>query len=98
MVPLGSLRGQEIGDAKALMRKMDALWRGQSSRAVITMIVKTHRYERKITMEAWSEGREKSLVRILRPKKDRGIATLKVGKNIWNYLPKIDRAAKIPPA
>ena len=98
VLPLASLHGQEIGDAKALMRKIDALWRGQSSRAVITMIVKTRRYERKITMETWSEGREKSLVRILQPKKDRGIATLKVGKNIWNYLPKVDRVAKIPPS
>jgi outer membrane lipoprotein-sorting protein len=49
-------------------------------------------------MEAWSEGKDKSLVKILAPKKDRGIATLKVDKNIWNYLPKINRVTKIPPS
>jgi outer membrane lipoprotein-sorting protein len=51
-----------------------------------------------MTMEAWSEGTEKSLVVIRAPKKDRGIATLKSGNRIWNYLPKIDRVTKIPPS
>jgi outer membrane lipoprotein-sorting protein len=36
------------------------------------------------------------LVVIQEPIKDRGIATLKVESNIWNYLPKINRVTKIP--
>jgi len=91
-------RASDLPDAKALMRKVDELWRGQSSQAQLTMTVKTARYERTMTMEAWSEGKDKSLVKILAPKKDRGIATLKVDKNIWNYLPKINRVTKIPPS
>jgi outer membrane lipoprotein-sorting protein len=85
-------------DASALMRKVDELWRGRSSHAQMSMTVKTERYERTMTLEAWSEGKEKSLVKILAPKKDRGIATLKVERNIWNYLPKINRVTKIPPS
>ncbi|MEE8434047.1 MAG: outer membrane lipoprotein-sorting protein [bacterium] len=84
------------GDAAALMRRVDELWRGASSHAVLTMTVKTRRYSRAMTMDSWSQGKEKSLVRILSPKKDRGIATLKVNRNIWNYLPKINRITKIP--
>ena len=91
-------RAADVPDAQALMRRVDELWRGQSSRARLTMVVKTARYERSMTMEAWSEGRDKSLVKILAPKKDRGIATLKVDRNIWNYLPKINRVTKIPPS
>ena len=37
-----------------------------------------------------------SLVVIREPIKDRGIATLKVEDNIWNYLPKINRVTKVP--
>jgi len=33
---------------------------------------------------------------IREPVKDRGIATLKVKENIWNYLPKINRVTKVP--
>jgi hypothetical protein len=47
-------------------------------------------------MQAWSEGTQKSLIRILDPPKERGMATLKVDQNIWNYLPKVDRTIKLP--
>lgn len=79
-----------------LIRHIDRLWRGETSRANMTMIVKTQRYQRSMTMEAWSRGNDYSLVVIRKPIKDRGIATLKVKENIWNYLPKINRVTKVP--
>jgi len=79
-----------------LVRHIDRLWHGETSQATMTMQVKTQRYQREMQLEAWSLGKEYSLVVIERPIKDRGIATLKVGENIWNYLPKIDRVTKIP--
>lgn len=85
-------------DALTLMRRMDELWRGKSSKAVMRMEVKTRHYQRTMRMMSWSLGKERSLVRILAPKKDKGIATLKVAKNIWNYLPKINRVSKVPPS
>ncbi|MDH5753128.1 MAG: outer membrane lipoprotein-sorting protein, partial [Deltaproteobacteria bacterium] len=60
--------------------------------------VKTERYSRTMRLEAWSKGRERSLIRIISPKKDMGISTLKVEQNIWNYLPRINRVTKIPPS
>jgi outer membrane lipoprotein-sorting protein len=83
-------------DAEQLMRHIDRLWRGDTSHATMTMIVKTRRYQRSMTLEAWSRGKEDSLVVIRAPVKDRGIATLKVRENIWNYLPKINRVTKVP--
>src|SRR5262249_15596175 len=47
-------------------------------------------------MQAWSKGTDNTLVRILEPEKDAGVSTLKVGDNLWNYLPKVDRTMKIP--
>lgn len=85
-------------DAKALMKLMDELWRGDSSHAIMRMVIKTRHYERQMVMESWSEGTEKAFVRIQEPAKDRGITTLKVERNIYNYLPKINRVTKIPPS
>ncbi|AKH19281.1 outer membrane lipoprotein-sorting protein [Sedimenticola thiotaurini] len=79
-----------------LIRHIDQLWRGDTSQATMTMAVRTARYERTLTMEAWSRGKDYSLVIIREPIKDRGIATLKVEANIWNYLPKINRVTKVP--
>ncbi len=86
----------QFTDANALMRHVDRIWRGNSSYAVMTMQVKTARYERTMEMEVWSEGKERSLIVIKSPKKDKGFATLKVDENIWNYLPKIRRVTKVP--
>jgi len=88
-----SARAVEVDD---LIKHIDALWRGETSRAVMTMTVQTRRYQRTMTMEAWSRGKDYSLVVIREPVKDRGIATLKVENNIWNYLPKINRVTKVP--
>lgn len=79
-----------------LIRHIDELWRGETSHAEMSMTVNTRRYQRTMRMEAWSRGREYSLVVIREPVKDRGIATLKVEENIWNYLPKINRVTKVP--
>ncbi|TQV78818.1 outer membrane lipoprotein-sorting protein [Exilibacterium tricleocarpae] len=79
-----------------LIRHMDKLWRGNTSAAVMTMTVNTRRYQRTMTMEAWSRGKDYSLVVVRKPIKDKDVATLKVEENIWNYLPKINRVTKIP--
>ncbi|MEM1245597.1 MAG: outer membrane lipoprotein-sorting protein [Acidobacteriota bacterium] len=83
-------------DVNRLLERVDDLMRGDSSQGRMTMRVKTKRFEREMTLESWSKGSEKSLIRILEPVKERGTATLKVGDKIWNYLPKIDRTIKVP--
>jgi len=79
-----------------LLAATDDTFRGETSHATIEMHVVTARYDRTMRMEAWSQGADNSLIRILAPVKDAGVSTLKVGDNIWNYLPKIDRTMKIP--
>jgi len=82
--------------AEELLNATDDVFRGSSSEAVVEMHVKTKRYERTMRMKAYSQGTEKSLMVIEAPEKDAGVSTLKVGDNIWNYLPKVDRTMKVP--
>jgi outer membrane lipoprotein-sorting protein len=46
-------------------------------------------------MEGWSKGKDKTLVRILSPLKEKDTATLKSGNDIYSYLPKTDRTIKL---
>src|SRR5690606_10123924 len=71
---------------------------GLSSHARMEMEVSTENWQRRLTMEAWSLGRDHFLVRILEPPKERGVTTLKVNQEVWNFLPKVDRVIKIPPS
>jgi len=98
LVIMSPAEAADFKDASALMRHVDRLWRSDSSKAVMSMTVQTSHYKRTMKMEAWSKGKNMSLVVIRAPKKDSGIATLKVNENIWNYLPKINRVTKVPPS
>ncbi len=86
------------GDGKlaAILSRIDDMYREQASFARMRMKVVAERYTRELSLEAWSQGEEKALVRITAPRKEQGTATLKVGKDIWNYLPKINRVIKVP--
>ena len=79
-----------------IIDKVDQMLRGDSSRGRVEMSVVTRRWQRDVTMEIWSEGTEKALIKVLQPKKEAGTATLKVESDMWNYLPKIDRTIRVP--
>ncbi|NQV66375.1 MAG: outer membrane lipoprotein-sorting protein [SAR86 cluster bacterium] len=84
--------------AKALIDDMEALYRGDISEALITMQGVTPQYQRSMEMESMNQGRDNAFIRILSPKKDRGIATLKLDQEMWNYFPKINKVIKVPPS
>ena len=85
-------------DAKSLIDKMEALYRGESSKATLTMKVETPQYSRTMQMESSSVGQQDAFIRILSPKKDRGISTLKLDKEMWNFFPKINKVIRVPPS
>ncbi len=49
-------------------------------------------------MGFWSEGMDKTFIRIDDPLKEKGTATLRVGNEMWNYLPRTDKVIKVPPS
>ncbi len=83
-------------DAKAILDNIDDMYRGKSSKGKMIMKVVTEHWSREMTLEFYSRGKDLSLARILSPKKEKGMATLRNGKNIWNYLPKVNRVMKVP--
>lgn len=90
--------GADAARAKAIIDKMEDLYRGAASKAQVTMRIETPQYQRTLEMSARSLGTKQSFIRILAPIKDRGIATLKIDKQMWNYFPKINKVIKIPPS
>ena len=71
-------------------------WRGLSSYTVMTMVIHRPDWERSMTMEAWTKGDERALVRVIEPKKDRGNGTLTQDDSMWTYSPKVNRVIKVP--
>ena len=84
------LTGREILD------RVDDVFRGSSSTGRATMTIVTQHWTRSLTLTFRTKGKDRSLIRILEPKKEKGTATLKVENELWNYLPKVNRVIKLP--
>ena len=82
-------RAQEIVDQVA------HLFSSKSSIATLTMQVSDENGPRSLSMKIWSLG-DKVLVRIDSPQDQAGTAILKIGRDIWYYLPKTNRTVKLP--
>jgi len=91
----GQTEPPSVKRAKEILRQVDDMWRGTSSHSILSMQVRTAHYTRDMRMEGWSQGKDKTLVRILSPLKEKGTATLKSGNEIYSYLPKTDRTIKL---
>jgi outer membrane lipoprotein-sorting protein len=60
------------------------------------MTIKRPSYERQLSLRFWSQGSERALVEILKPAKEEGVSSLRVGNQMWNYLPKTDQVVRVP--
>ncbi len=85
-------------EALAIARKIDTLYRSESSYSEAEMEIVTPNWTRTLDMKVWTIGTKKTYVRILAPRKDRGFATLRIGNEMWNYLPRVNKVMKIPPS
>lgn len=83
---------------ESLIKEVDRLYRAETSYAEMEMTIVTPNWERTMKMEAWTEGMDKTFITILEPKKDKGISTLRVEQEMWNYFPKINKVMKVPPS
>lgn len=88
----------QANEAKDIIKKLEKNLRGDYMYSTMSMIVTSKRGKRTVKIESWSEGNDKSFIKILYPKKDRGITFLKIDNQMWQYIPKIERTMKIPPS
>jgi outer membrane lipoprotein-sorting protein len=81
--------------APEVVGQVARLFSSNSSIATVKMQISNQDGQRNLSMKIWSLG-EKVLVRIDAPQDQAGTAILKVGRDIWYYLPKTRRTVKLP--
>ncbi len=99
--PLFSQDAQVVDDpqAKALVEQMIDRLRGHTNVSLHEMTVKRPSWSRTLKIKSWDDRKNKKVfIRILEPAKDQGTAFLRLGYNLWSYLPKIEKTMKIPPS
>ncbi|MFV0590583.1 MAG: outer membrane lipoprotein-sorting protein [Draconibacterium sp.] len=95
----GALAGkaQEI-NIEDIVRQADEKFRGTSSIGEMTMIIERPSWSRTVSMKNWTLGNNYSLIYITAPAKEKGQVFLKRDKEMWNWVPNIERMIKIPPS
>jgi outer membrane lipoprotein-sorting protein len=83
---------------KEVVQKIDELYRADSSYTEVEMEIVTRHWKRTLRMKVWTEGKRNTFIRILSPPKEEGVATLRLGSEMWNYLPRANKVIKIPPS
>ena len=84
--------------AKEIVQKADERMRGNSSYAELRMDIIRPEWKRSMSMKSWSKGSDHALVYIVSPAKDKGTVSLKIGNEMWNWLPSIERSIKVSPS
>ncbi len=84
--------------AAEIIQKSEDVLRGSSNIVEMKMIIERPKWSREMVMKAWNKGEDLSLILIKSPARDEGTTFLKRDKEIWNYVPNIERVVKMPPA
>ncbi len=83
-------------NARSLLEAAFNNWRADSSHAVTEMKIKRSGDTRNLTMESWTQGEDKALVRFTAPARDAGNATLQLGNSTYVFNPKLNQVIKLP--
>jgi len=84
--------------AKEIVVKANDLLRGKSSSATAVMKVIKPDWSREMTTKIWMLEPDYAMILITEPARDKGNVTLKREKEMWNWVPSIQRIIKIPPS
>jgi len=96
--PVVSFADTQALSATEIVNRSDQQMRGDSSYTVATMEIIRPDWTRSMSMKTWSKGQDLSLVLVTAPAKDKGTASLKRFKEMWNWIPGIERVIKIAPS
>jgi outer membrane lipoprotein-sorting protein len=86
-------------NAEDIIRKADEKYRGKlTAYSEMAITVVRPKWKRTMKMKSWSKGEDYSLILMTSPAKEKGIVFLKRIKEVWNWVPSIERTIKLPPS
>lgn len=93
---IGPSRAQD--SALEIIRRSEALMRGESAEGSYRLTIVRPGWQRVLEFDSWVNGTEQAFILIKAPAKERGVTFLKIGREMWQYVPRINRTVKLPPS
>lgn len=94
---VNEVEAQEL-TALEIITKADDKNRGETSQGTMTMTIVRPGWSRSVSMKTWSKGDDYFLLYVTSPAKEKGQVFLKREKEMWNWVPTIEKMIKIPPS
>ncbi len=85
-------------DATAIVKKADEKLKGKTAYAEMTIQVIRPTWKREMSIKSWSKGDDYALILVTAPAKEKGTVSLKRDKEVWSWMPSIERTIKLPPS
>lgn len=92
------IKPEQALNAKEIIKKSEDRLRGQTSIAELSIDIIRPTWSRTMKVKGWTKGETFSMIFITAPVKDKGTVFLKRHKEVWNWLPSIERIIKLPPS
>lgn len=96
--PPATLNAQENLSAREILQRSENKLRGETSIAELSIDIVRADWMRTMKVKAWTKGSRYSMILITAPVKDAGNTFLKRDKEVWNWVPSIERVIKLPPS
>jgi outer membrane lipoprotein-sorting protein len=87
--------GAKVSDPASWLDYQEKQMRGDRSHAEMIMDITTPNWTRTLEIESDVEGKNQALSTIQSPAKEKGIRTLRIENNMWNYFPKLKRKVAV---
>lgn len=89
-------RGQT---ADEIVKHAEDALRGKTAEMKMRMTITTPRWSRELVVRSWDDrAHDRSFTRVLEPPKDKGTAFLRDKDAFWTWLPRVERAMRVPPS
>lgn len=87
--------GANVNNPDEWLKYQEKEMRGDRSHSEMIMTIQTPNWNRTLEIKSDVEGKKQALSTILSPPKEKGIRTLRIENNMWNYFPKLKRKVAV---
>lgn len=84
--------------AEDILKKSEQKLRGNSSYSELEITIVRPKYTRTMGIKSWAKGDQFALMLVTAPARDKGTVFLKRNREVYNWVPSVDRSIKMPPS
>ena len=89
------LTADESPSGEWILKRVDENIGSDNKISIAEMVIHGRRGSRTVKSKSWLRGQDKSFTEYLAPAREKGTKMLKLGDQLWIYLPSTDRTIKI---